>query len=118
MAADRRVLFTLCVWQRKTVFTGKFAGHQAAYHRRGVSVQNVLYDRLASWLRPCTRTADLGDDQDPEPIDIESDLDRAVRGPGGADRLDGHRGNDAGGIFAAASPHHQWAPSDSGRHVC
>src|SRR6267378_8046586 len=95
------MLFPFRIWKRKAVLAGELAGHETEYHRRRLALENICHDRMARGLRARARRADLRDDQAAEPVDVESNLNRPVRGARSADRPDGHRRGHARGVLAA-----------------
>src|ERR1700688_4884521 len=86
LAADRRMLFPFRLRKRKAVLACELAGHETQHHRRRLTFKNVCDDRLARGLCAGTRGADYRDDQVAEPVHVESDFDRAIRGARSADR--------------------------------
>ncbi len=61
--------------------------------------------------------ADLRDDQAAEPVHVESNLDRPIRGARSADRPDGHGRGHARGVLAAPRSHRRRTSRDSRSHL-
>ncbi len=73
------------------------------HHR--LHVEDFRHDRLAHRLHAGAGSARASDGQAAEPVDLQSYVDRAARGPRGHARLDGFRARNACGVRQTAQAH-------------
>src|SRR5438105_631994 len=96
------MLFALYLRTAPTLFHCKRRGCKRKCNYYWLGFENLRNDRLAHRVYARTGRADSSTGEAAEPIDIQSDFDRAVRRARRDDRDDGDSTADAGGVCETA----------------